>query len=300
MTKLAPIALFVYNRFGTTKKTVEALKKNYLASQSELFIFSDGAKNSGSIESVKKVRHFIKTIKGFKRVTIIERKTNYGLSKSVIDGVTQIINKFGKIIVLEDDLVTSQYFLSFMNESLNTYAAEEKVASVHGYIYPIKALPELFFIRGADCWGWATWKNRWQLFEPNGQALLDKLIEKKLEKEANFNNSYSFSNMLRQQINGKNDSWAVRWYFSMFLLDKVTLYPGKSYVQNIGFDGQGTNSTSKDNLFTVDLNHNNILKQKLEILESDRARLQIEKFFKSIKPSIVQRIWRKIIKPLKV
>ena len=300
MTKLAPIALFVYNRFGTTKKTVEALKKNYLASQSELFIFSDGAKNSGSIESVKKVRHFIKTIKGFKRVTIIERKTNYGLSKSVIDGVTQIINKFGKIIVLEDDLVTSQYFLSFMNESLNTYAAEEKVASVHGYISPITALPELFISRGAECGGWATWKNRWQLFEPNGQALLDKLIEKKLEKEANFNNSYSFSNMLRQQINGKNDSWAVRWYFSMFLLDKVTLYPGKSYVQNIGFDGQGTNSTSKDNLFTVDLNHNNILKQKLEILESDRARLQIEKFFKSIKPSIVQRIWRKIIKPLKV
>lgn len=299
MTKLSPIALFVYNRVGPTKETVDALKRNHLASQSELFIFSDGAKDAESIEGVDKVRNFTKTIKGFKSVNIIKRKTNYGLSRSIIDGVTQIINKFGKVIVLEDDLVTSQHFLTFMNESLDTYETDEEVASVHGYIYPIKDLPELFFIKGADCWGWATWKNRWQLFEPNGQILLDKLMSKKLEKEANFNNTYSYSNMLRQQIDGKNDSWAVRWYFTMFLLDKVTLYPGKSYVKNIGFDGQGTHSSSENSFFKVHLNHKRIPNKKIYLAESGYARLQMEKFFLSIKPSLLQRIWRKIMRILK-
>ena len=149
-SNLAPIVLFVYNRPWHTAQTVEALQKNTLADKSELFIYSDAAKNSEVALYVKKVREYIRNISGFRKVTIMEREKNWGLANSIIDGVTTIVNKYGKIIVLEDDLVTSPYFLRFMNEALEMYENEESVASIHGYIYPIEGLPETFFIRGAD------------------------------------------------------------------------------------------------------------------------------------------------------
>ena len=162
MSDFAPIALFVYNRPWHTKQTVEALQKNELANKSELFIYCDNAKNKGAQKSVDEVRNFVKNIKGFKKITIIKRKRNWGLACSIIDGVTKIVNEYGKIIVLEDDLVTSPYFLEFMNDGLKMYKDDLKVASIHGYIYPIKSLPDTFFIKGADCWGWATWKRVWE------------------------------------------------------------------------------------------------------------------------------------------
>ena len=161
----APIALFVYNRPWHTQLTVEALQKNELASESELFIYSDEAKN-------------------------IDAKAN-------VDEVRRYVNKHGNIIVLEDDLVTSPYFLKYMNTALDFYKDEESVASIHGYIYPIEGLPDSFFIKGSDCWGWATWKNKWDIFEPSGQKLLDELTLKNLAKEADFNGSYDFTEMLK-------------------------------------------------------------------------------------------------------
>ena len=178
---LAPIVLFIYNRPWHTQQTVETLQKNELANESELFIYSDAAKNEQASESVNAVREYIKTINGFKEITIILRDKNWGLADSIIDGVTKIVNEYGRIIVLEDDLVTSPYFLKFMNEGLTMYENEDKVASIHGYIYPIDNLPNTFFIKGADCWGWATWKRAWDVFEPNGQKILDELKSSGLE-----------------------------------------------------------------------------------------------------------------------
>ena len=170
--------LFVYNRLNFTKRTLEALQKNELANKSELFIYSDAAKNENDLEKVAKVREYIKNIGGFKKIITIKRKVNTGLAPSIINAVTKIVNKYGKIIVLEDDLVTSRYFLRFMNEALEAYKNEPKVASIHGYIYPITNLPETFFIKGADCWGWATWNNKWSIFERDGKKLLDKVKKK--------------------------------------------------------------------------------------------------------------------------
>lgn len=294
---LAPIVLFVYNRPWHTQQTVEALQKNELSIQSELFIYADAPKNENAADKVKEVREYIKKIDGFKKITIIERETNWGLANSIIDGVTKIVNEYGKIIVLEDDLVTSPYFLKFMNEALNMYKNEPKVASVHSYIYPIEGLPETFFIRGADCWGWATWRDRWSIFETDGQKLLDKLKKRKLQKEADFDNSYGFTQMLKDQINGKNNSWAIRWYISAFLKDMLTLYPGQSYIQNIGFDSKGTHCTTESNVFKVTLN-NQFLAHKIDPIESKEARLKIENFLHSIKPSISSRIKSKIVRLL--
>jgi len=299
---LAPIVLFIYNRPWHTQQTVETLQKNELANESELFIYSDAAKNEQASESVNAVREYIKTINGFKEITIILRDKNWGLADSIIDGVTKIVNEYGRIIVLEDDLVTSPYFLKFMNEGLTMYENEDKVASIHGYIYPIDNLPNTFFIKGADCWGWATWKRAWDVFEPNGQKILDELKSRGLEKGADFNNSYGLTQMLKDQIKGKNNSWAVRWYMSAFLKDMLTLYPGKSYVQNIGNDDSGTHCGVSD-IFRVELSTSNNI-NRLELVENSDSRKKIEIFFDSINGTFIQklktRIKRLIIVPQQI
>ena len=292
MSNLAPIALFTYNRPWHTQQTVEALQKNKLASESELFIYSDDAKNDDARVSVDEVRKYIDNITGFKKITVIKRDKNWGLANSIIDGVTKIVNEYGRIIVLEDDLVTSPYFLKYMNTALDFYKNEKSVISIHGYIYPIENLPNSFFIKGADCWGWATWKNKWDMFEPDGQKLLNELKYRNLEKEADFNNSYGFTRMLKQQIKGKNNSWAVRWYMSAFLRDMLTLYPGKSYVQNIGNDDSGTHCSASD-IFRVELSMRNN-SNRLELVENSDNRKKMEIFFHSINGTFIQKLKTRI------
>lgn len=294
---LAPIVLFVYNRPWHTQQTVESLKKNKLAKESELFIFSDGPKeNNKAKNDVEKVREYIKTINGFRRITIIEKEENYGLANSIISGVTEIVNRHGKVIVLENDLVTSKYFLNFMNSALEFYKDENKVISIHGYIYPIKSdLPETFFIKGADCWGWATWKRGWDIFEANGKKLLDELKDKNLEKKFDINGSYAYTKMLSEQVTKKNDSWAIRWYASAFLKDKLTLCPGRSLVCNIGLDASGIHCGST-NSFNAVITNRPIKLTNIPIEENIFVLREIEKHFRMTKQNIIKRIFYKIIR----
>ena len=186
--EVTPIALFVYNRLGHTQRTIEALKQNILAENSGLIIFSDAPKSEAQTDAVQEVRKYIREIEGFQSVTIVEREANLGLARSIIDGVTTIVSKYGRIIVLEDDMVTSQYFLTYMNEALEKYADDERVVSIHGYVYPVKqSLPDAFFLPGADCWGWATWSRGWACFNSDGQFLLDELKRRKLIRAFDFN-----------------------------------------------------------------------------------------------------------------
>lgn len=244
--KNAPIVFFCYNRLQHTQRTIEALKNNTLASESDLVIYSDASKNDAHVDEVAAVRAYLKTISGFSSVKIILRQENMGLASSIIDGVSAVVNEYGQVIVLEDDLVTSPYFLQFMNDGLRRYEMNKEVASIHGYVYPIENLPETFFMRGADCWGWATWRDRWQMFESDGEILLSELVRKKLTHYFDLNGAYPFTQMLRDQISGKNNSWAIRWHASAFLNKKFTLYPGKSLVLNIGNDNSGTHSGNTD------------------------------------------------------
>ncbi len=295
---LAPVVLFVYNRLEPLKQTIKSLQKNELANNSELFIYSDEAENKNIKFKVSRVREYIKNINGFKKVVIIERKKNWGLANSIIDGVTKIVNKYGRIIVLEDDLVTSPYFLRFMNEALDMYKDNPKIASIHGYIYPIKNLPDTFFIKGADCWGWATWKHKWSIFESDGKKLMDQIRKKNLKKDIDFNDSYGYTKMLEDQIKGKNNSWAVRWYISAFLKNMITLYPGQSYVQNIGFGDDATHCKSEKDLFKINLNH----KYKLLKINSNEdldSKKKIEDYFNNINKSIYKKLKLKITNLIK-
>jgi hypothetical protein len=279
----APIALFVYNRPEHTRRTVLALQKNELAPESDLIVFCDGAKNNDlDQQAVRATRNYIRTIAGFKSLKIVECPENNGLAKSIITGVTEVVNNYGRVIVVEDDLITSRYFLRYMNEGLKLYENDDKVISIHGYIYPVKRkLPETFFLKGADCWGWATWKRGWDLFEADGQKLLDELETKKLAREFDFNNSYPYTQMLRDQIKGRNNSWAIRWYASAFLKNKLTLYPGRSLVSNIGFDNTGTHCRSGNQIdCAADVGSVMIELQKITLIESSVAKKAIIKYFR--------------------
>lgn len=289
MNKLAPIALFVYRRRDCTQQTVEALQANILAAESELIIFSDAAKNKNTVNDVQQVRKYIKTISGFLSVTLIEREKNLGLANSIISGVSEIVQRYGKIIVVEDDLVTSKYFLQFMNDGLQKYEQDERVISIHGYCYPVqKKLPETFFLRGADCWGWATWKRAWNIFEPNGEKLLQQIKEKNLQQQFNFNNTYQFTKMLKRQVRNEIDSWAIRWNASAFVQNKLTLYPGVSLVDNIGGSTDATHTFSVKE-FRQPVAQVPIQLTDIPIEESTIAKTLYEEYFREIQPSLLNR-----------
>lgn len=238
----APILLFTYNRLSHTRRCVEALSRNPLVAESELFIYSDGAKDASQQAAVEEVRNYIHTLQGFKRITIIERNENWGLARNIIDGVTTQVNRYGKVIVLEDDLVVAPHFLQFMNDALEMYKDEPKVGHIQACDFTQDpTLPDTFLIKWTGSWGWGTWDKTWKHFNPNGKELLQELEERKLTRLFDFNGKYGFTRMLRRQIEGKNNSWAIRWNASLFLKDILSLNVGRSLVQNEGFDGSGTN-----------------------------------------------------------
>ncbi|MGQ9845795.1 MAG: glycosyltransferase family 2 protein [Caldisericia bacterium] len=292
---LAPIALFVYKRPYHLKITYDALVKNYLSEESELFIFSDGPKSEKDELLVNEVRKFIKELRGFKKITLVERETNLGLSKSIISGVTELVNRYGKVIVLEDDIVTSPFFLMYMNDALTFYNNTDEVISIHGYMYPInEILPETFFLKGADCWGWATWERGWNLFEPDGKKLLRKLEEQNLLNEFDWEGSLNNVRMLKNYLKGKNDSWAIRWHASAFLNNKLTLYPGKSLVNNIGADGLGTN-VRKTNIYNTTLTSKSIDIKPIPLEENLYVKELLKIYFLGHK-SFISRLLKRVFK----
>ncbi len=292
MQNLAPIALFVYNRPQHTERTVKFLQQNELAAESRLFIFSDGAKTSVDEEKVQEVRRFIHKIDGFKSIEVVERKENKGLANSVIDGVTRLTKEYGQVIVFEDDLISSPYTLTYFNEALNRYRTEEKVMHIGAYMYPLATqnLPDSFFYRAATSWGWATWENAWQHFEPNIDVLM-KAFDKPKKAAFSIEHTMNFWRQMRQFKKGKNNSWAIRWYASIFLKGGLTLNPSQSLVNNIGHDGTGVHSGIND-IYNVIINPKPIQEFPSIIKENEEAYAAIKAFLLHRKGNMMSRIKR--------
>lgn len=241
--KYAPIALFTYSRADHTRQAVESLLQNAEAKDSDLYIFSDGPKTEEKRAAVEENRKYIHTITGFKSVTIVEREKNWGLANSLIAGITDIVNKYGRVIVVEDDLVLSPYFLKFMNDGLDKYKNDDRIGAISAFVYPVEEeLPNTFFLKYFNCWGWAIWKRSWDLLEKDAKKLLYKIRFKRIEFDLG-GGAGNYGNLYCQKV-GLVDSWWVRLYASLFLLDKLTLYPGISLSSNRGFDGSGTHTKS--------------------------------------------------------
>ena len=280
MNVLAPIVVFTYNRLEHTLRTLNALKINPLANESDIIIYSDSARTADNKNAVAKVRSYLAELTGFRSIKVIHRDENFGLSESIIQGVTEVLQQSKKVIVLEDDMVVSAHFLKYMNEALVKFVDDDRVISIHGYVYPVDIeLPEAFFLSGADCWGWATWRRGWDIFNPNGKYLLNELTRRGLLKSFDFNGASPHSKMLKEQIKGGNDSWAVRWYASAFLANKLTLYPGRSLVKNIGNDSSGTHCNTTED-FDVELSKTSINFKNIIVDVSPIALEAFEYYFK--------------------
>jgi hypothetical protein len=298
MQSFAPIALFVYNRPQHTERTLKFLRQNELAAESRLFIFSDGPKTDDDLDKVKLVRDLLKTVEGFRSVEIIERKENMGLADSVIAGVSRLVKDYKQVIVFEDDLITSPYTLTYFNEGLNRYRNEERVMHIGAYMYHLKenTLPESFFYRAATSWGWATWDRAWQHFEPNIDTLISQFDAKK-KSDFSIEHTMNFWKQMLDFKNGKNNSWAIRWYASIFLKNGLTLNPAHSLVNNIGHDGTGVHSGIND-IYNVIIHPKPITTFPKEIKENAAAYQAIKQFLSTRKGSLWQRLKRYIVQKL--
>jgi hypothetical protein len=296
--KLAPIVLFCYNRPWHTQQTLDALALNEFASESDLIVYCDGPKkdlDDNTLQAISETRSVIKTEKRFNSIKIFESENNKGLAASIIDGVTEVVNRYGKIIVLEDDIVTSPGFLKYMNDALNVYQMDEKVMHISGYMFPIENLKQkTFFLRPTTCWGWATWDRAWRFFEKN----IDKQIAEldKLNAWDNFtlNNSYpSYKIQLLLNKTGELNTWAIFWQSSVFLKQGLSLHPQISFTKNIGLDGSGTNCDST-NFYDVILLNKAFEIDKVKIKLDKVATKKLEYYFNSMTKSRKQTLRDKI------
>lgn len=247
MNSFAPIVLFTYKRLDTLIQTVEALQKNNLASQSDLYVFSDTEKIGEDKEYVSAVRAYVATIKGFKSITIFESKTNKGLAGSIIEGVTQVLELYDSVIVLEDDLVSSANFLNYMNEALDYYKEENKVFSVAGFSIPIANISsesDVYFTSRSSSWGWATWKNRWDNIDWEVKDYFEFKKNRQLRRDFNKMGS-DMSQMLDRQMQGKINSWAIRWCYHQFKHDLFSVHPFVSKIENVGFNSPDASNTKE-------------------------------------------------------
>jgi len=289
MQNLAPIALFVYNRPGHTRRTLAYLQKNLLAEESRLFIFSDGAKTAADNEKVEEVRTLLQEVTGFKSVKVINQEENLGLANSIISGVTKLVNEFGKVIVFEDDLLSSPYTLQYFNEALTKYEHDGAVMHIGAYMFALddKALPETFFYRIATSWGWATWARAWKNFEPDIDQLMPRFDKQKIN-QFSVEGTMNFWKQMQEFKAGKNNSWAIRWYASIFLKGGLSLNPSHSLVHNIGHDGTGVHSNI-ENMYRVNIAQNPVKQFPAEIKENERAHQAIKRFLKNRKGNLLQR-----------
>jgi len=292
---LAPICLFVYSRLNETKITIESLQNNILASESQLFIFSDGAKNSDFIEDVQAVREYIRTIHSFANVTIYESVIHLGLANSIISGVTKIVDTFHRVIVLEDDLILATNFLSFMNQALAFYEEDKRILSISGYSfqlkYPHNYNYDVAFSIRASSWGWAIWKDRWEVIDWEVKSY--KSFQHDFLKRCKFNRGGSdLSHMLDKQKSGKINSWAIRFCYHQYINNLVDVFPTKSKVTNNGFGENATHSRAGRFRFltTLDISYKRSFNFKKEINVSVPILIQFYSHY-----SIIMRVIAKLV-----
>jgi glycosyltransferase involved in cell wall biosynthesis len=281
----APIVVFGYNRPNHLERALNSIESNPEAQKSDVYIFIDGPKsgkaNFAIFEECKAIAE--KDYKFFSK-KIIARNSNLGLANSIRTGLDFIFQKYETVIVIEDDILLASTALKYLNEGLNLYTDNPKVSSIHSYQYPLnRKLHSCVALRGADCWGWATWKDRWQSTSFNGAELLEQIIDRGLIAEFDLNGAMDFSDMLKLQIDGKIDSWAICWHASMFLQDRFCIYPPTSLSSNIGMDGSGVHSGIV-NIFQTTLSKDTKWKFPKHISESSEFRELLYEFYSLNKP----------------
>lgn len=303
---LAPIILFVYNRPIHTLQTLISLQQNHLSNQSLLYIFADAPKENASeddLRAIAEVKKIIWTQQWCQEIRLIERKQNFGLAKNIIEGVSQVVQQYGKVIVLEDDIVTSSGFLTYMNQALELYEQEEEVMHISGHFPSVDigyTTEDTFFYKKTSCWGWGTWATAWAKLNTDARYLLDKINAAGRVAEFNIEDSYNFIEHLEANIAGRINTWAIKWQSSVFLENGLCLYPKQSLTRNIGFDNTGEHCVYSEEHLTQKIAEV-IMVEKIDLRESSKIRKQIARFNhkQAQADSLLKRIKNKINKYIK-
>lgn len=298
----APLAVFAWRRPIHTERVLQALSANPEAADTDLYVFVDGPRKPSDFALVSEVLEVVRGVSGFRTLTLKIQPQNLGLSRSITGGIDFVLQHHESVIVVEDDIVVSRSFLAYMNSFLELYANDSAVASIHGYVYPHeRELPSTFFIAGADCWGWATWRRAWRHYRPDGEYLLKEVLRRNLVSTFDFDGTAEYTKMLRDQIAGRNDSWAVRWYASALLSGMFTLYPSHSLATNIGGDGGGSHG-GVSSAFDVEVSHDPVPTIRIPIEECAIGRSAFTEFFASQRSGIggsgFGRLGRRILHPV--
>ena len=282
----APIALFVYNRPQHTRRTVDALRANLLADESDLFVYADAPRDDAAIVGTSAVRTYVRGIEGFRSLTIIERETNQGVDASIIDAVTDLCDRYGEVIALEDDLVTSRWFLQFMNDGLARYRDEATVMQVGGFMFPIGTVDgtAASLLPYSTCWGWATWQRAWTQFDRDGSIYAALKTDRRRRRAFNLDDTYDYFGLLESFVEGRTSAWDIRWYATVFAANGLSLFPRKTLVDNIGFDGSGVHCEASD-LVVDELNTDRIVSFP-EVERDDAVWRSIEGYLRAKRPRL--------------
>ena len=285
---ISPVVLFVFARPDHTLQTLNALAANDLADQSDLIVYADGPRNESDVDQVKAVRDVVRAATGFRSVTLIARETNFGLARNIIEGVTEVCDRYGRVIVLEDDIVTAPSFLRFINGALDRYADDPRVWHVSGWNYPIDAngLGDAYFWQMMNCWGWATWADRWRYFstakdEVSGMSVQDR-------RRFNIEGTFDFWSHLELNWAGKMHTWAIFWYATIFTNGGLALNPAVSLTNNIGYDGSGTNCLASD-VYQVTITRKSVFEYPDQVTQNMLARKRIRGFYRRSRPPFYKR-----------
>lgn len=296
---LAPVALFVYNRPDHTKQTLSALLANPEAIATDLFVFSDGPKVPAHQEGVAQVRALFQDLSGFRSVTLVEREQNWGLAKSIITGVSEVVEQYGTVIVIEDDILTSPGFLEYMNRALKRYEYEPKVWHVSGWSYPISACDQsdAFFWRGMNCWGWATWSDRWKFYSKDPGALISD-FNRRQRRDFDLNGTKVFWPQVEHNYSGKINTWAIFWYATIYRFGGLCLNPAQSFVRNIGHDGSGVHCGDAEVDQHQVLNTRGDLRLPDLVEENSTAVVAIESYYRAQRRPLWVRVLNKLCRML--
>lgn len=278
---LAPVIVFCYNRPSHLERTLDALSRNALAGDSVLYIYCDGPRpddTGNRLSRIEDVRRVARSRQWCREVHVVEAERNKGLAASIVGGVTEIVEKYGKVIVLEDDIITSTGFLKYMNDALDLYENDDKVMHVSAYFYPHRQhMPDTFFFEVPyPGGGWATWQRAWQYFDADTARL--HAFWSSRWKEFNRFGGDILQRQLQANFDGTLKTWFIKWHAVLLERGGLTLYPGRSLTNNIGFDSTATNchATTK---FDIDVLAEEIKVERIKIRESRRAARIVKVFY---------------------
>lgn len=289
MKDLAPVVLFVYNRPLHTRITLESLARNTLAAQTNLIVYSDAARGEEAVPFVNEVRAYLKSVTGFASITIICSEMNKGLADSIIHGVSETVRKYGKVIVLEDDIVTSPFFLQYMNDALNVYAPHDEVMHISGFMFDIfpEGADDTFFLHQASCWGWGTWERAWRHFNRDSIRIVDTFTTEDIAR-FNLHGAYDYWSQIMANHGGSLKTWAVFWYAAVFERRGLCLHPTKSMVANIGLDGSGENCGKAEHTVLLAERRIAVVPQPLSV--SAVAESAFAAYLRQRRPSLLRRL----------